>query len=127
MKSNTKEIGLAAESLVCAVLEKKGYLFIEKNFSWKGGEIDLVFKESSATIKGLDTLVFVEVRSAKLKSSFLRYSIQLAKQRRLERTIATFLHMRPWFRVFARRFDVVWVEGTFIEHWKNVLILTSGR
>lgn len=48
--------GVWAEDFARNYLIKKGYYFLQKNFYWKYGEIDLIFRDNS-------TLVFVEVRS----------------------------------------------------------------
>lgn len=113
----TREKGLAAEARVARFLEEQGYEVVEKNFLFKGGEIDLIAIERASRI-----LVFIEVRSAKARSPWLRYTITAAKQRRLLNAAESFVHRLVAFRSFARRFDLVWVEGERIEHWKNVTL-----
>ena len=114
---STRERGLSAELLARRTLEGTGYQFIESNFYWKGGEIDLVFLDATGV------LVFVEVRSAAADSCWLRYTISPAKQRRLAHTALRYrLARASWARARPYRFDLAWVEGARVEHWKNVLL-----
>lgn len=113
---STRERGLSAESLARVRLEELGYVFIEANFRWCGGEIDLVFRAQDGV------LVFAEVRSSREPSPWLRYSIGMRKRVRLIRTAQTFRLKRPWARRMPFRFDLVWIEAGRFEHWKNVLI-----
>ncbi len=97
-------------------LVRKGYQYIESNFYWKGGEIDLVFLDR------LGVLVFVEVRSAAVASPWLRYTITSGKQRRLVNTAHRYRLAREWAVLRPFRFDLAWVEAERVEHWKNVLL-----
>lgn len=56
MKAFNRATGIIGESYATKALEKKGYSILEKNFSNKFGEIDIIAKD-------LDTLVFVEVKT----------------------------------------------------------------
>jgi putative endonuclease len=116
----TTALGKKAESEAQSYLELRGYQLVEKNFRWKGGEIDLVMIEK--TIAG-SILVFVEVRSAKNSSSFLKYSVGYSKQRRLTATAYVYSLRRKWAKSFAKRFDMIWIQAKEIEHWRNVHIL----
>ncbi len=53
---NTQDKGEEGERIAKEYLEKLGLQFISANWSWKTGEIDLIFQDGS-------TRVFVEVRS----------------------------------------------------------------
>ncbi|MBI4099543.1 YraN family protein, partial [Candidatus Microgenomates bacterium] len=53
-----RDTGRKAENLAAAALEKKGYEILERNFSNKFGEIDIIAKDN-------ETLVFVEVKAKK--------------------------------------------------------------
>ncbi|MBI3557066.1 MAG: YraN family protein [Deltaproteobacteria bacterium] len=113
---STRERGLAAELLVRRHLVAGGFAFIESNFYWKGGELDLIFLDQAGV------LVFVEVRSAADDSAWLRYTVSGAKQRRLINTALRYRMIRDFARRLPYRFDMAWVEGTRVEHWKNVLM-----
>lgn len=56
MKTQNKERGHFAEGIAARALEKKGYLILEKNFSNKYGEIDIIAQDH-------DVIVFVEVKA----------------------------------------------------------------
>lgn len=51
-----KRLGAKGEDLAFSFLKKKGYRFIDRNFSCPLGEIDLIFRDN-------DSLVFVEVKT----------------------------------------------------------------
>lgn len=54
----SKEMGNIGEAAVCKYLIKKGYKIIERNFSYRGGEIDIIAQDKS-------TIVFIEVKARK--------------------------------------------------------------
>ena len=53
---NTKNKGNIAETKACEFLEKKGFNILERNFYFKGGEIDTIAYKNN-------TLHFIEVKS----------------------------------------------------------------
>ncbi len=55
MKSDNKKTGKLGEDLACQFLQDKGFLVIERNFSTRFGEIDIVCLDG-------EILVFVEVK-----------------------------------------------------------------
>ena len=120
-KPHTRARGAAKEDLVCTHLMAKGWRLVEKNFLWRGGEIDLVMRDPA------EVLVFLEVRSASKSSPWLKYSIGPAKSRRLIRTAQRYFLCRPGLKRVACRFDLVWVEEDQVEHWKNVVLLWNMK
>jgi len=56
MKSNNKKTGKAGEDQASVYLEKIGYRIVERNFSTRFGEIDIVCYDK-------EKLVFVEVKA----------------------------------------------------------------
>lgn len=58
MKFNNRQTGRLAEDLAAAALQEKGYQLLERNFSNRYGEIDIIAKDQ-------ETLVFVEVKAKK--------------------------------------------------------------
>lgn len=56
MKFFNKQTGFIGENLAAKELEKKDYEILERNFSNKFGEIDIIAKDKN-------TLVFVEVKT----------------------------------------------------------------
>lgn len=62
MKKLNRQTGKLAEDLAADALREKGYTIIERNFSNRFGEIDIIAKDK-------DVLVFVEVK-AKIGTEF---------------------------------------------------------
>jgi putative endonuclease len=62
MKQFNRKTGLLGEDVAARHLARKGYQIIERNFSNKFGEIDIIARDK-------DTLVFIEVKT-KIGESF---------------------------------------------------------
>lgn len=98
-------------------LTAKGYNLIEKNFSRKGGEIDLIFFSPDKMI------VFVEVKTQKNSSPFSIYaSLTKRKKKRLLVIINKWLLSKslvswPWRVDFV---GIVYGKITSIEHFEFV-------
>lgn len=97
---NRKKTGYYGEAIACKVLEKRGYRLVEKNFTIRGGEIDLIIKKEQE-------LIFVEVKTRRND----RYgspleSITPQKQRRIIRASEIFLCGKERDEVDARFFAV---------------------
>ncbi len=58
MKTLNRSTGRAAEDIAARTLQQKGYRILERNFSNRFGEIDIIAKDREA-------LVFVEVKAKK--------------------------------------------------------------
>ncbi|MCG8605985.1 YraN family protein [bacterium] len=56
--TQTKTIGAAGEAAAIRHLQQKNYEILDRNYRWARGEIDIVAKQA-------DTLVFVEVKTAR--------------------------------------------------------------
>jgi len=63
MKTDNKNTGRLGEDLAVEALKKKGYEILERNFSNKFGEIDIIAVETPDS--GVCTYVFVEVKTKK--------------------------------------------------------------
>lgn len=55
---NRREIGNAGENAVCAFLESNGYTIRDRNYTVRGGEIDIIAEKN-------DIIAFVEVKLRK--------------------------------------------------------------
>lgn len=109
MEKYNKIIGNSGEDLAEAFLRKKGYKIIERNYSSKFGEIDIV---------GLDKncLVFVEVKTRTTS----RYgapsnAVDYHKRRHIELTAKNYIEHRRMGEYFAR-FDVVEVFAKYADN-----------
>jgi len=114
----SRALGAIAERRAAEFLQHKGYKVVDRNWTCRGGEIDLV------CLAGDGTLVFVEVR-ARASSSHgtpLETVVDL-KRRRLVRAAAIYLHVKKREDA-ACRFDVVAITGDDLEHVEDAFGLT---
>lgn len=110
---NSKGIGNNAEQEACRFLESKGFILLEKNYTCRVGEIDLIMQD-------LDDIVFVEVRFRKHDRYGLAIeTIDGVKQRKLLRTANYFLQQNRWIDKRNCRFDVIAIQGCELEWIKN--------
>lgn len=58
MKQDNRKVGFLGENLAAEALKSKGYEILERNFSNRFGEIDIIAKDKNV-------LVFVEVKAKK--------------------------------------------------------------
>ena len=100
-----RRTGAHYESLALQHLERAGLELLERNFTCRHGEIDLVMRER-------DALVFVEVRYRRA-SGFGdgADSVSAAKRRRLVSAASAWLAAHPRLANQACRFDVVAIGG----------------
>ena len=105
----SREAGYSAEQLAADFLSQRGFQLIERNFTVKGGEIDLVCDDGG-------TLVFVEVRARK-SSDFgaPEETITSAKRRRIVLAAKLYL-LTKQIEERACRFDVIAIDGDQITH-----------
>lgn len=113
--SKALERGKRGEELAADFLRSCGYLIVEANYRWRGGEIDLIAREGN-------TLVFVEVKSRSSESFGLpEESVHPAKQRKLIQTAQRYLLEHP--TELDVRFDVVALSGGKARLYKNAFSL----
>jgi len=103
---NTKSKGNIAEEIACEFLKNNGFKIIERNFYFKGGEIDIIaFKDN--------TLHFIEVKSGKNFEPI--YNITPAKIKRIIK--GAYIYMRQ--KKFASSpfcIDAIVIKGDSIEN-----------
>ncbi len=113
-----KKRGRRAEDIAQAFLEKKGLLILERNFQWRGGEIDIIAKDG-------DTLVFIEVRSLFEDVQINPIlTIGTRKRERLRKTALHYLVTHDQYQKVDCRFDVVGL--LFKEHDFEVIYLKDA-
>ncbi|GAB7533507.1 YraN family protein [Pseudomonas sp. 3A(2025)] len=105
MKSGSNSAGQEAEAYALHYLQQQGLDLIEKNWSCRRGELDLVMLDG-------DTVVFVEVRyrSHKGWGSALE-SVDARKQEKLIMAAQLFLQHAPRWAEYPCRFDVLAIDG----------------
>jgi putative endonuclease len=114
-------LGTDYEDRAAALLEDHGLRLLERNFSAKTGEIDIIALEGAQ-------LVFVEVRARSNRYfNSAAGSVDARKQQRLVRTAQLFLQRRRQWANMPCRFDVIafeppqsgdraqphWIRGAF--------------
>jgi putative endonuclease len=112
---STTARGRRGEDRAVALLERRGYRVVERNFRCKLGELDVIALDG-------DVLVFVEVRTRAdgTRGSALE-TVTPAKQRQVARVAELYLAARRP-RVRACRFDVVGITGD-----EEVLVVDAFR
>lgn len=95
-----KSLGSKGELLASRELEKRGYIVLERNFTCKIGEVDIIAKNNN-------TLVFIEVRS-RTRSNFgyPEETVNYKKQVKLRQVAQYYLNKNHLHHVGCR-FDVV--------------------
>jgi len=101
--TSRKKQGNEAEQQACKHLQSHGLTLLEKNFSTKAGEVDLIMRDG-------ETLVFVEVRYRK-NADFggAAASVTTKKQQRIIK--AALAYQQKHMPQSSMRFDVVAIEG----------------
>ncbi len=100
-----RAVGSAAETLAANFLKRQGLRILERNFTCRLGEIDIIARDA-------ECLVFVEVRkrrSSGFGSAVL--SVDHHKQRKLQRAALVYLRRFPCFANETCRFDVIGIDG----------------
>jgi putative endonuclease len=113
-KRTDKQIqGQAGEDAALSYLEHHGLTLVTRNFRCKGGEIDLIMQEHG-------TLLFIEVRKrADARHGGAAASVTSAKQARL--IIAAQIYLQRYKMPPACRFDVVAIDGDYLNWIKNAI------
>jgi putative endonuclease len=102
--------GNDAEQFAAEYLKSKGYVIITRNYTIRGGEIDLVALDD-------ECLIFAEVRMR--KDGHAMESIGEHKRRSLLRAARAFREEYQEVRDF--RFDLLTYDGNSIEHFQDFI------
>jgi putative endonuclease len=95
-----KELGKKGEEVAARFLKKHGYRILQRNYTCKMGEMDIIAKER-------DVITFVEVKT-RTSTTFgpPQLAVNSRKQRQLSKVALNFLKEKQLAEVKAR-FDVV--------------------
>ena len=88
--SNSQKIGELGEDVACKFLIKHGFSILERNYTKKWGEIDIIAQKE-------DKRYFIEVKSKQIKFDFCFSDEQLFETNRPEE------NMHPWKMKRLRR------------------------
>jgi len=108
---NSKEKGKIAEEKALKYLLKKGYKILDKNFYFKGGEIDIIALKEH-------TIHFIEVKSGENFNPI--YNITPLKLKRIIKGIFIYLKKKKLNYKFC--IDVITVQKDKITHIENITI-----
>ena len=104
MSMQRRGLGIKGEDLAAGYLRKKGFTILERNFSCRLGEIDIIARQGNY-------LVFVEVRTRSGKEYGLaQESITLSKINRLRKLACFYLAVKRRHAGSEVRFDVIAVH-----------------
>ena len=118
----SRQLGAVAEQRAAEYLQRQGYRVVDRNWTCRGGEIDLV------CLDGDGTLVFVEVRArADARHGTPLETVVDRKRQRLIRAAAIYVHIKQQSER-ACRFDVIAIvgagSGATIEHVEDAFSTT---
>lgn len=101
MEKNKREIGKNKEELACKLLILSGYQIIERNFSCRLGEIDIIAKDGKY-------LVFVEVKYRKNTATGYGFeAVDSNKQKKIQNTSLYYLTTKRKSIDIPIRYDVI--------------------
>jgi len=109
---NSKQKGNIAEDKACKYLINKNYEILERNFYFKGGEIDIIAKKDN-------TIHFIEVKSGENFNAI--YNITPSKLKRIIKGAFIYLNQKHLDISFC--IDAVIVKKDKIEHIKNITLI----
>lgn len=105
-------IGSQAEELACRYLENKNYQILERNFTCRSGEIDIIALDR-------DYIVFIEVKYRKDKSfGDPREAVGFYKQKTMTKVASYYLLINQAHN-HNSRFDVMAILGEEIQLIQN--------
>ncbi len=112
----SREAGTQGEEIAILHLSNKGYTLVEKNFTCKQGEIDIIMMDGT-------TLVFVEVKTYHPDNfADIHRSITVSKKRKL--LLAAQAYFAKINKEVSARFDMVAIHRTpasqNIEHFQGI-------
>ena len=109
-----KQMGNTGEDIALEYLIQHGYRLVQRNFTCKAGEIDLIVQKD-------DILVFAEVRSRTgTQYGEPSETVNRKKQDKLRKTAKYYLYCNPQLERYYCRFDVVsivWNDGKASIEW----------
>ena len=109
--SPTQKIGEVSEARAAQYLQKAGCKIIEKNFSAKVGEIDLIIRDG-------EFLVFLEVRYRQCENyGSGAETVTLTKQRKIIRTAQAYLQRKKVDVSVPCRFDIISITKDAMGEW----------
>lgn len=113
MSTERIALGKKGEELVARFLEQAGFSILEKNYSIKQGEIDIIAHKG-------EILAFVEVKLRRNPLFYLSDLIVPSKQRKIITTALWYINKHN-FQDTVYRFDVALIESTHADYTINYI------
>ncbi len=118
---NTKVSGRNGELKAAEFLERQGCSILEKNFSVRSGEIDIIYLDE-------DTICFGEVKYRKTdKNGSGEEAVNYKKQRQISRTSDYYRMENELSEELSYRFDVIAITDSEIKWLKNAFYYIPRR
>jgi putative endonuclease len=100
---NPQVLARAGENLAAALLFRKNYEILQKNFHSRFGEIDIIAKFHNH-------LIFIEVKTrCDLNRDLALEAVTLRKQKRIIKTALHYLEQHQEYNDFMVRYDIILV------------------
>lgn len=113
MLRNKRELGSKYEDIASEYLRRSGYIILERNFSCRDGEIDIITKKNNL-------ICFVEVKyRSSMKYGMPSEAVDIRKQQKIIRTANYYIIKNHLSYDNMYRFDVVSILGNRIDMIEN--------
>lgn len=116
-REQARVFGLRAETLASAVLMLKGYRIVERNYTIRGGEIDIIARRGK-------TIAFVEVK-ARPTLDQAALAIDFRKVQRISLAARVWLGRNRWAESYTWRGDAIFIAPILLTRpnsWPRHLI-----
>lgn len=118
-RTTAQNRGQLGENIARRFLVARGYQFLQANFRWYGGEVDLIMKHGEA-------IIFVEVKLRTNGAYLPHEAVHQHKKFRLIRTCEVYLKKHCLYERIPFRIDVVEIilEGTRakVRHFEDAVM-----
>lgn len=117
---NKTEFGKIGEDIACKYLIKNNYKIIQRNFYYKGGEIDIIAYDVEK-----NEIVFCEVKTRANKNyGSPSDAVDTNKVKHIKKGMKIYLHIKGWENKFVRVdvLELFYRENKFyLNHLKQIL------
>ena len=101
------------EQIAERYLKEAGYRILDRNYRWRGGEVDLIAKDG-------DEFVFVEVKNwSTFGFEEMERAIDAKKRQKIIQTSQIYLSNHQIQEDVTVRFDVIYLNGSRTVHLKS--------
>ncbi len=130
MLTPKRQLGNLGEDLAVNFLRRQGLKILDRNFSTKFGELDIVAAKPGGFFKGkIEEMIFAEVKTVKagVLLALAAQNVHFSKKERLKKTAKIYLKIKKIPPEIPWRIDVILVafdESTGlaeVEHLKNAV------